>query len=81
MNMQSRFFKALAFTALAFAGTSQAFAAGSLMQDCRPDYKKFCSSVGVGGGHITECLKQHKTELSPACATDLLSKVESRLAR
>ena len=80
MKIQSPLFKAIAFTLLAFVGTSQAFAAGSMMQDCRPDYQKFCSSVGFGGGHIAECLKEHKTELSPACAADLLNKVESRLS-
>ncbi|MGV8918337.1 MAG: cysteine rich repeat-containing protein [Pseudomonas sp.] len=81
MNARTPLLKALAFSLLTLACTTRAFAAGAMMQDCRPDYQKFCSSAGFGGGHIAECLKEHKTELSPACAADLLSKAQARLSR
>ncbi len=34
---------------------------------CRGDVEKFCKDVKPGGGRIAMCLKEHQTDLSPAC--------------
>jgi Cysteine rich repeat len=34
---------------------------------CRADMKKNCRDVQPGGGRLAMCLKQHESELSPAC--------------
>ena len=34
---------------------------------CRADIEKFCKDVKPGHGQIAQCMKQHETELSPAC--------------
>ena len=40
-------------------------------QDCSADLAKFCSSVGDEHWGKMKCLKEHKTELTPACQADL----------
>jgi hypothetical protein len=45
-------------------------AAGSLKakdDPCRADIEKFCKGVKPGQGRITNCLKQHESELSKEC--------------
>jgi hypothetical protein len=39
----------------------------SLMQLCRGDYDRLCSSVQPGGGRILACLQNHASQLSAAC--------------
>ena len=34
---------------------------------CEQDAKKLCEDTKPGGGRIMQCLKQHESELSPAC--------------
>ena len=36
-------------------------------QACKDDAKNLCKGVKQGGGKIMQCLKQHESELSPAC--------------
>jgi TolB-like protein len=43
-------------------------------QDCKPDVNRLCGEVRPGGGRIVLCLKQHASELSPACRIDLTGK-------
>lgn len=38
---------------------------------CRQDVQKFCPDAKPGGGALRDCLKQHATELSPACQEHL----------
>ena len=38
------------------------------MHDCQADAKKLCKDVKPGEGRVIECLQQHKSELSSACA-------------
>lgn len=42
--------------------------AQALMQACRPDYQRLCSSVQPGGGRVLACLRgQDPQQLSAAC--------------
>ncbi len=34
---------------------------------CAGDVQKFCKDVQPGGGRIARCLKEHESDLSPAC--------------
>jgi len=34
---------------------------------CRADAQKLCKGIQPGGGRLAICLKQHESELSPAC--------------
>jgi hypothetical protein len=34
---------------------------------CRADIEKFCKDIKPGHGQISQCMKQHEAELSPAC--------------
>lgn len=38
---------------------------------CRADAEKFCADVQPGGGRILQCLRQHRNQLSPQCASHL----------
>jgi len=40
----------------------------TLMQICRGDYDRFCSSVVPGGGRILACLQRNANQLSLGCA-------------
>ena len=34
---------------------------------CAPDIEKFCAGMSQGEGKLSQCLRSHKQELSPAC--------------
>jgi hypothetical protein len=34
---------------------------------CQPDVARFCADVKPGGHRIAACLREHASELSPAC--------------
>ena len=59
----------------AFAGVcclvlaTSASAAGD--RACREDAAKLCKGVKPGGGAIVKCLKEHSSEVSPACKADM----------
>jgi len=38
---------------------------------CQNDIKKFCSDVKRGEGRIADCMRQHASELEPACKAKL----------
>ncbi len=38
---------------------------------CRADYEKFCKDVRPGQGRIVQCLRQHESELSAACKSEM----------
>ena len=40
----------------------------TLMQICRGDYDRLCSSVTPGGGRVIACLQSNASQLSAACA-------------
>ncbi|QXP82671.1 cysteine rich repeat-containing protein [Methylococcus sp. ANG] len=44
---------------------------------CSDEIARYCKNLGLGGGRIQNCLKEHQARLSPACRSGL----ESALAR
>ena len=34
---------------------------------CKPDIEKFCKGVKPGHGAVIQCLREHESELTPAC--------------
>lgn len=38
---------------------------------CKADAQKLCKDAKPGGGRVMACLKEHETELSPACKEQL----------
>jgi hypothetical protein len=38
---------------------------------CKGDVEKWCKDVKPGGGRIVKCLKEHQTELSAECKTQV----------
>ena len=44
---------------------------------CANDIAKFCKDVKPGGGNLARCLKEHESELAPACK-DHIVRVEKR---
>ncbi len=38
---------------------------------CKEDAEKLCNGVQPGGGNIARCLKEHSSELSPACKDNI----------
>ncbi len=45
---------------------------------CGDEIGKFCKDVKPGGGDILDCLKQHESELSPACKDHVAQAVKRR---
>lgn len=43
----------------------------AVRQSCRSDFIRHCSKVPRGGPEALACLKQHASEVSPACRTAL----------
>ena len=43
----------------------------NIHQACRADMQKFCTSVKPGEGRVMGCLKQHESELSTLCKTEV----------
>jgi hypothetical protein len=38
---------------------------------CEPDVEKFCAQVKPGEGRVIACLKEHQSDLSAACASQM----------
>ena len=38
---------------------------------CQSDVQRLCKDVSPGGGRLAQCLKQHESELSSACKSEL----------
>lgn len=62
------------FTCLAIASAGNA---APRPLPCSDEIARYCKNLGLGGGRIQNCLKEHDAQLSPACRSGL----ESALAR
>ncbi len=40
-------------------------------QACAPDVAKFCADAQAGGGAVMQCVREHRSELSPTCSDAL----------
>jgi hypothetical protein len=47
--------------------------AHALRAQCGGDFQKFCPNVALGGGRGVACLREHASELTPACRSTLMS--------
>ena len=45
----------------------------ALRSKCSGDFHKLCSGVQLGGGRAAACLRQHASELTPACRSALVT--------
>lgn len=43
---------------------------------CKEDITKFCKDVSAGNRAVAKCLKEHQSDLSPACKTNISEKKE-----
>jgi hypothetical protein len=50
----------------------------ALAEACRADVERFCASVEKGGGRKMMCLRDHASQLSPACRTGLAEMAANR---
>jgi hypothetical protein len=50
----------------------------SVAQACRADAERFCATVEKGGGRKMMCLRDHASQLSPACRTGLAEMAANR---
>lgn len=62
----------VATAALGFAATAQAQQPQQQERPCMADAARLCPDVEPGGGAQLQCLKAHKTELSPACKKNVM---------
>jgi hypothetical protein len=44
---------------------------GDIAATCRQDIARFCRDVSPGKGKITDCLEEHRSDLSPPCSDQL----------
>jgi hypothetical protein len=45
----------------------------ALRYKCSGDFHKLCSGVQLGGGRAAACLREHASELTPACRSALMT--------
>lgn len=45
----------------------------ALRSKCSGDFHKLCSGVQLGGGRAAACLREHASELTPACRSALVT--------
>ena len=45
---------------------------------CKTDLQTLCAGVQPGGGHIRDCMKEHRAQLSAACKISLADRMLER---
>ena len=70
--------------ALACALAAPAFAQdapkgnGAVAEACKGDVEKLCPGVQPGEGRVLACLKEHKSEVSKECKTEIVKQRRAR---
>lgn len=59
-------------------GLSAAAQAQETQKPCAADAHKFCKGVPFGTGEVMQCLKAHKSELSPQCKEHMMQAMEKK---
>jgi hypothetical protein len=59
-------------------GSAMAQGRQAIMEHCREDLAKFCSSVQPGGGRMKPCIKQNFRSFSPGCQAVLRDMVAEK---
>jgi hypothetical protein len=52
-------------------GIAMGASAAQTARPCRDDAAKLCPDVKPGGGAMARCMKEHSSELSPACKDNI----------
>lgn len=65
----------------AIAAASAAEPQRGALSACTTDLATFCPGIEAGGGKKMRCLMDNQAKLSPACATSVQARVQSRAAR
>lgn len=48
------------------------------LEACRPDIERLCPGVAPGDGRILACMREHRSEITPACRAAMLSAAAAR---
>ena len=64
-------FVTAAIAAALLANAAAAQDAATVRQACSADVQRLCAGVQPGAGRILQCMRTHKTELSPDCQSAL----------
>jgi hypothetical protein len=67
-----------AVLSLSLATSFGLFAQDAANHPCTSDIKKFCSDSAKNRGAMMKCMKEHASELSPACAEKIAEGKEKR---
>jgi hypothetical protein len=51
---------------------------GPLQGGCMSDMKALCGSIQPGGGHIRDCMREHRAQLSMACKAAIADRMLER---
>jgi hypothetical protein len=68
-GVQTKWFSVLA--GVFCLGIAMGASAAQTAKPCRDDAAKLCPDVKPGGGAMARCLKEHSSELSPACKDNI----------
>ena len=74
MSFKYRFIVAAAV----FAPVLAAAESGPMRSACMSDVKQFCGSIQPGGGHIRDCMKEHRAQLSTGCKVAIADRMLER---
>lgn len=69
--MKSQFLLLAIVSSALTLGPALASTESDLMTYCKPDVKRLCPGIPMGGGKIIECLKAHEKSMSVGCAQAL----------
>jgi len=76
-----KLFVIIAIAAAMGTGSAAAQDIATLRQACSADLQRLCAGIQPGGGRILQCIRTHKTELSPDCQSALAQAAEQMKAK
>ena len=67
-------------TAAHAADAAKSDAAAAVTEACKGDVEKLCPGIQPGEGRIAACLKQHKSEVSKPCKSEIAKQHKAKKA-